>query len=199
MIGVFLKNAVDLQGIPHSAAWPLPPAQAPRRDALPPLRRRGCAQTRLSPAAVIDTVHTTGDKRSADSPMRHCGSQRTPFAPVGAAGFIVIVSLLAIPAAGAPPIKDHYRNPALIREGDAVRGKALFSLNRGTVVPAVTESMARRQGGPDLFGSAIIRAARNHRVGLAPRHDRDRLQHDDVERSRRGIYRHHQQVRAWIE
>ena len=84
--------------------------------------------------------------------MRHCGIQRTPFAPVGAAGFIVIVSLLPIPAAGAPPIKDHYRNPALIREGDAVRGKALFFAEQRTGCSRCHGVDGQGgKAGPDLF------------------------------------------------
>jgi len=57
-----------------------------------------------------------------------------------------------IRAASAQPIKEDYRHQAMIREGDAARGKALFSDEQRTGCsrcPSVDGSASK--AGPDLF------------------------------------------------
>ena len=105
--------------------------------------------------ATMDTDNLGSDKSRPYFAMRNAGKNFQLlrfFAVTGAVWLMFVVVILAIRAASTPRSKEDYRRQAMIREGDAARGRALF-------FDELRTSCSRCHGvdgkggkaGPDLF------------------------------------------------
>src|SRR5882672_7734081 len=74
------------------------------------------------------------------------------FSAAAVASFVLIAALPAIRAASTPPSKEEYRRHAMLREGDAARGQAIFFDEQRTGCSRC-HSIDGKGGkvGPDLF------------------------------------------------
>src|SRR5262245_2313487 len=71
---------------------------------------------------------------------------------IGAAGCIFIGASLTVLAASTPPSKEDYRRVAMLREGDAQRGKELFQAEQKTACSRChSVDGTATKAGPDLF------------------------------------------------
>src|SRR5437773_3385970 len=78
--------------------------------------------------------------------------RRSYSAATGAVCLLFIASLYTAPAAFTPPNKEEYRRFALLREGDAARGKELFAdERRAACAKCHSVDGTGSKAGPDLF------------------------------------------------